>query len=67
MTPWRRSSRCQTSECAEVAAVPGAVLVRDTRHREEPVLAFTAAAWRQFTARLNQAEVREVAGDGPSG
>ena len=47
---WRTSSRSGTNgDCVEVAADPAArVLVRDTKDREGPVLAFAPDAWRRF-------------------
>jgi Domain of unknown function (DUF397) len=54
---WRTSSHSGTdSNCVEVAADPGAqVLVRDTKDREGPVLAFGPSAWGQFTDRVKSA------------
>ena len=49
---WRKSSYSGNNggNCTEVATVPGAVLVRDTKDRQHgPVLRFTADAWRRFT------------------
>jgi hypothetical protein len=50
---WRKSSYSGPNggECVEVAAT-GTVLVRDTADRGGPVLAFTADAWRAFTAAI---------------
>ena len=50
---WRKSSYSGSNggECVEVAAA-GAVLVRDTADRSGPVLTFTGAAWRAFTAAI---------------
>ncbi|MEQ4303291.1 DUF397 domain-containing protein [Plantactinospora sp. B6F1] len=53
---WRTSTRSSSNggDCVEVADnLPGRVLVRDSKHRDEATLAFTPAAWRSF--------VREVA------
>ncbi len=50
---WRTSSYTGTSgNCVEVAAAAGAVLVRDTKDRESPVLAVPATAWRAFLADI---------------
>ena len=53
-TAWRTSSHSGTNgECVEVAADPVAlVLVRDTKDREGPALAFPPAAWRRFAAHV---------------
>ncbi|MGW1492733.1 DUF397 domain-containing protein [Streptomyces sp. NPDC002402] len=48
---WFKSSysdSSSSSECVEVAAVPGAVLVRDSKNTEGPRLAFTEAQWATF-------------------
>jgi hypothetical protein len=37
-----------------VAADTGLVLVRDTKNRVATTLAFTAQAWRAFTAQVKQ-------------
>jgi len=50
---WRKSILSQyNGNCAEVASGGGLVFVRDTQDRDGTVLAFTAAEWREFTARL---------------
>jgi hypothetical protein len=50
---WRKSSYSGDNggECVEVASAE-AVLVRDTADPGSPVLAFTADAWRAFTATI---------------
>ena len=49
---WRKASYSGNgANCVEAGSVPGAVLVRDTKDRQHgPVLRFSAAAWRRFTA-----------------
>ncbi|TDD39670.1 DUF397 domain-containing protein [Actinomadura sp. KC06] len=45
---WRRSSRCATTTCVEVARLDeGAISVRDTEDAETR-LAFDLAEWRVF-------------------
>ena len=46
---WRKSRWSKTGNCIEVAS---GVAVRDTQDREGPVLKFSAAQWRAFTAAL---------------
>jgi hypothetical protein len=46
---WRKASQSESGNCVEVAS---GVAVRDTQDREGPVLTFSAAAWRAFTAAL---------------
>jgi Domain of unknown function (DUF397) len=52
---WRKSSRCNGGECAEVGQDGTVVLVRDTKDRGGPWLAFDAETWAAFTARLKSA------------
>lgn len=51
---WRTSSYSGSNgNCVEVAADPGApVLVRDTKDRQGPVLAFRPDAWRRFAGQV---------------
>jgi hypothetical protein len=55
---WRKASySAQNSNCVEVGTAnqPGAdvvCLVRDTKDRSGPALAFTAASWATFTAAV---------------
>jgi hypothetical protein len=46
---WRKSTRCESQHCVEVAHVPGgAMLVRDSKNVSGAVLAFTPGAWSAF-------------------
>lgn len=50
---WRKSSHSvNNGQCVEAASGQGAVLVRDSKDPDGPVLAFGAQAWREFTASL---------------
>ncbi len=49
---WRRSTRCSAADCVEVAITPDAVLVRDSKDRDGPVLALDREAWRSFLQSL---------------
>jgi Domain of unknown function (DUF397) len=51
---WRKSSYSgdNSGNCLETAAVPGALLVRDSKDIAGPVLAFTPRAWAAFAARV---------------
>ncbi|WP_203925655.1 DUF397 domain-containing protein [Virgisporangium ochraceum] len=52
---WRRSSRCESGSCVEAALDgKGAVLVRDSKTPEGPVLRFTAASWSTFTDAIRK-------------
>ena len=53
---WRKSSYSggNGGDCVEVGAPTGVerVLVRDTKDREGPVLAFSPQVWRRFAERV---------------
>jgi hypothetical protein len=49
---WRRSTRCNSGYCVEVAQQPGRVLVRDAKDPGSGTLAFDPAAWQGFLADL---------------
>lgn len=51
---WRKASYSGSGggNCVEVASSALVVLVRDTTSRDGGTLAFTTAAWAQFTASL---------------
>jgi len=54
VTPrWRTSSHTYgATNCVEAAPLAGRVAVRDSKDPDGPWLAFTPAAWREFTRRL---------------
>jgi hypothetical protein len=52
---WRKATRSGDTggACVEVADnLPGVVLVRDSKDRSGPALAFTCDSWREFLVRL---------------
>jgi len=56
---WRKStySGGNGGNCVEVARdLPGIVAVRDSKHRQGPVLTFTPAEWQEFTAAVRGGE-----------
>jgi hypothetical protein len=63
---WRKSSYSggASGNCTEVAAVPGAVLVRDSQDPRGPVLAFRRKTWQAFAAvvKADACHARIVAG-----
>lgn len=54
---WRKSTRSGAAgHCVEVANVPTAVLVRDSKDVDGPVLAFADMAWSGFIAGVRLGE-----------
>jgi len=53
---WKRSSRCASSGCVEVAMGGDAVHVRDSKRADSPVLSFDMDEWRAFTAGVAAGE-----------
>lgn len=53
---WRKSSRSNSSgdACVELAGLPSAVAVRDSKHPHSGVLEFTQQEWRVFTDSLKR-------------
>lgn len=45
---WRRSSRCESHTCVEVAMHPGGTFVRDSKKPAAGRLVFDRAAWTAF-------------------
>jgi hypothetical protein len=59
---WRKSTRSSgTAECVEAAVVPGAVLVRDSKDPDGPMLRFTPSGWAAFLAGVRAGEFDGVA------
>ena len=54
MSAWRKStySGSNGGNCVEIAAEAERVLVRDTKHLDSAVLAFSPAAWGRFLPGL---------------
>lgn len=54
---WRKSTYSSSNggNCAEVAAAPGAVLVRDSKDPSGPRLTFSSDTWRAFAGRVKAA------------
>ncbi|WP_424213784.1 DUF397 domain-containing protein [Streptomyces sp. BI20] len=53
---WRKSSYSGAeNDCVEVAQpTPGAMLVRDSKRVEGPVIGFAAAAWSVFATAVSR-------------
>lgn len=55
---WRKSSRSggNGGQCVEVARnLPGIVAVRDSKHRDGPVLIFATHEWQSFISGVKAA------------
>ncbi len=56
MPTWRKSTySIHNGACTEVAAIPGAVLVRDSVSQSGIQLSFLSGTWRTFIAHLKAA------------
>ena len=53
---WRKSrwSMGGTGDCVEVAPIDGKILVRDSKHKAGPVLAYPADAWCHFLGKVKR-------------
>jgi hypothetical protein len=47
---WRRSSRCNTATCVEVADAGVSVMIRDTKDLNGPTIAIMQSDWNSFLA-----------------
>jgi hypothetical protein len=55
-TIWRRSRRCDSGACIEVAHVGGGLAMRDSKDPGGPRLTFTVGEWRAFLAGVRAGE-----------
>ncbi|MGW2579916.1 DUF397 domain-containing protein [Streptomyces virginiae] len=54
---WRTSSYTGTETCVEVADdAPGAIMVRDSKHRDRGAFAVRPEAWQAFVASAKAAD-----------
>ncbi|MCX4470991.1 hypothetical protein C5N14_15865 [Micromonospora sp. MW-13] len=52
---WKKSTRSNAGgDCVEVATPPQAVMVRDSKDRQGPVLSFSPTAWTSFVDGLRR-------------
>ena len=49
---WRRSQRCDTNACVEVARLTTGVALRDSSLRDGPTLTFSKENWAGFVAEM---------------
>jgi len=55
---WRKSARCGSSACVEVAKVDDVYLVRDSKNPNGAVLSFTEREWAAFVEGVEAGEFR---------
>lgn len=62
--PWRKSARSNpTGNCVELARLPdGAIAVRNSRHREGPVLVYTRAEITAFLLGAKDGDFDDLLG-----
>lgn len=53
---WRKSSRCGTSNCVEIARDGNDYLIRDSKEPGTPPLRFTAEEFNAFLAGVENGE-----------
>lgn len=55
---WQKSGRSMSNGCVEVAYIDDQVAVRDSKHREGPVLVFTPVEWEAFIGGISDGQFR---------
>jgi Domain of unknown function (DUF397) len=53
---WRRSPRCESGACVEVAQLGDQTLVRDSKDPEGPILRFGNVEWVAFVEGIQAGE-----------
>jgi len=53
---WKRSGRCDSGTCVEVASLKEGVVVRDSKDPDGPILRFTHSEWRAFIGGAQDGE-----------
>jgi hypothetical protein len=53
---WRRTQRCDTGTCVEVARLGESFAVRDSKDVSGPILTFSAGAWADFVEAVRAGE-----------
>jgi hypothetical protein len=55
---WRRSPRCASNACIEVAKVADRFLIRDSKNHDAGTLVFTTQEWEAFAESIKRDEFR---------
>jgi Domain of unknown function (DUF397) len=53
---WRRSNRCDSGACVEVAVADSGVAVRDSKEVNGPILTFASDVWSSFVAGVREGD-----------
>lgn len=53
---WRKSSRCESSGCVEVAPMGQGIAIRDSKDANGPILMFSRDQWRVFLDAVRAGE-----------
>ncbi|MFC0527999.1 DUF397 domain-containing protein [Phytohabitans kaempferiae] len=53
---WRTSSRSQNTNCVEIGEMGTAIVMRDSKDREGPMLIFARDQWIEFVASAKAGE-----------
>jgi hypothetical protein len=51
---WRKSTRCSTTSCVEVASLENGFAVRDSKNPDGPALTFDAPGWATFVQGIRR-------------
>jgi hypothetical protein len=55
---WKKSSRCASATCVEVAKLDDRYLIRDSKNPDVSPLSFTTDEWSAFVAGVRAGEFR---------
>jgi hypothetical protein len=51
---WRKSTKCDSASCVEVARVDNGVMLRDSKDSDGPTLTFSRTEWTSFVSALKE-------------
>jgi hypothetical protein len=55
---WRKSARCSSNACVEVADVAGTYMIRDSKDPGGAVLRFSTEEWAAFVDGVKAGDIR---------
>jgi len=56
LATWRKSTASASTNCVEVSALGNSILVRNTKDRSGPTVAFTTEEWNAFIIGVRDGE-----------